>query len=88
VGGVTVVPLSIGREARLRVAVYDACDARGGDPDVFRARVAEVVDLHQRLCAEQLAEQGVIPETFGGCIAVLHVAAAILKVIGDDDAAA
>jgi hypothetical protein len=80
------IPLDAGREGQFRLAVYDAHDARDGDPAEFRQRCEQVVDLHFRLIAEHFAEQGYIPETFGGCVAVLHVAARILELIGQDNA--
>jgi hypothetical protein len=41
--------------------------------------------LNERLYAEQLAELGHVPATVEGCIAVLHVAARILELIGEVD---
>lgn len=73
------------RDARLKLAVLDAFDCRDGDPDEFSDRCAQVVDLHERLVAEQRAELGYMPTTFGGCIAVLNVAAAVLELLGGDD---
>lgn len=82
-------PLNPGRQARLKFAFIDAYDARAGDPAVFRRRLERLVELHQTLVDETLAEQGVIPETVAGCIAVLHVAAAIYEELnGGLDAAA
>lgn len=69
--------LDPGRSARLQIAVYDAFDARGS-PD-FDARLRGVVELDERLRAEQLAELGYLPSTTAGCIAVLNVAAAIVE---------
>jgi hypothetical protein len=81
--------LSPAREARLKLAIFDAFAARGGDPAEFRRRLGDVVDLGERLYAEQLAEQGFVPETIAGCVAVLYVAARIIDLIeGDDDAMA
>ena len=64
-----------------------AWDARDGDPKLYRQRVEELVDLHYRLAAEQRAELGYLPETVEGCIAVLGVAARIIRVIGGSDVA-
>jgi hypothetical protein len=82
------VKLSPGREARLRLAVYAAFDARAGDPDEFRRRIDHVIELYERLVPEQLAEQGYMPETANGCLAVLSVAARILELLRDPHAVA
>jgi hypothetical protein len=79
------VQLDPGREARLKLAFYDAYDARDGDPGEYRRRLQYLIDLRARLRAEQLAELGYVPSTFAGCVAVLHVAARILDVIGGSD---
>ena len=49
--------------------------------------IEELIDLHESLFAEQLAESGYMPTTVEGCIAVLRVAERILRVIGGRDAA-
>jgi hypothetical protein len=77
--------LSPGREARRRLAFLDAWAARGGDPLEFRRRAEDLVALNDQLFAEQMAESGFMPTTLAGCVGVLHVAAAILNVIGADD---
>jgi hypothetical protein len=82
------VRLDPGREGRLRLAVYAAYDARGGDPAEFRQRCEQVVDCYFDLRAEQLAEAGYIPTTIAGCVAVLYVAARIINLTGGDDAVA
>jgi hypothetical protein len=74
--------LTVEREARVRLAVFDAFDARDASQDEFRAHVERVVSLAERLRAEQLAESGYLPATLDGCIAVLAVAARILEAIG------
>jgi hypothetical protein len=61
-------------------------DARDGDPALYRQRLEELVDLHFRLVAEQRAEEGYLPTTVEGCIAVLSVAERILRVVGGRDA--
>jgi hypothetical protein len=81
-----VVRLSPGREARRRLAMDAAWDARDGDPALYRQRLEELVDLHFRLVAEQRAEEGYLPTTVEGCIAVLSVAERILRVVGGRDA--
>jgi hypothetical protein len=78
--------LNVDREGRLRLAVYAAFDARGGDAAEFRRSCERVVDAYFQLQAEQLAEQGYLPETFVGSVAVLHVAARIIEAIGSNDA--
>jgi hypothetical protein len=84
---VSAVRLSVGREARRELAFCDAWEARHGDPDVYRQRLAELVELNARLFAEQRAEAGYLPETLDGCIAVLHVAASVIDALwGGDDA--
>ena len=75
--------LSPGREARLQLAVDAAWEARDGDPDEYRAAIERLLDLNERLFAEQLAELGCLPTTVEGCIAVLDVAARILELTGD-----
>lgn len=82
-----VVWLAPGREARRRLAIEAAFDARDGDPVLYRTRLEELVDLHYRLAAEQQAELGYLPSTIEGCIAVLGVAERILRVIGGRDVA-
>ncbi len=62
-----------------------AWDARDGDPDIYLQRIEELVDMHYRLDAEQQAELGYMPSTIEGCIAVLGVAARIIRVIGGVD---
>ena len=79
--------LSPGREARRRLAMDAAWDARDGDPKLYRQRVEELIDLHHRLDAEQQAELGFMPSTVEGCIAVLGVAARIIHIVGGSDAA-
>lgn len=78
--------LDPGREARLKLAFYDAWDARHGDPAEYRRRIAHMVDLYGRLHAEQLAELGHLPRDIDGCIAVLHLAARIVDELGGVDA--
>jgi hypothetical protein len=68
------VQLSAAREARLRLAVYAAFDARDGDADEFGRLCGEVVRAHQQVTAEQQAEQGSLPTTVEGMAAVLAVA--------------
>jgi hypothetical protein len=80
-----VVWLSPGREARRRLAMDAAWNARDGDPALYLRRIEELVDLHRRLVVEQRAESGYMPETIEGCAAVLGVAARIIRVIGGDD---
>lgn len=82
------VPLSPGREARLKFAFIAAYDARGGDRAEFRRRLEELIDLHERLRCEQLAELGYMPSTVEGCIATLHVAARIYEVMAGADGVA
>jgi hypothetical protein len=84
---VSVVRLSPGRQARRRLAIEDAYDARDGDPALYRRRLEELVDLHFRLVAEQRAELGYLPTTVEGCIAVLGVAERILRVIAGEQTA-
>ena len=80
--------LSPGREARRGLAIEAAIEARdSGDPALYRLRLEELVDLHFRLVAEQRAEEGYVPTTVEGCIAVLGVAARILRVIRGRDVA-
>jgi hypothetical protein len=79
-----VVRLSLGRQARRRLAIYAALDACDGDPALYRQRLEELVDLHFRLVAEQQAERGYLPSTVEGCIAVLGVAERILRLMGGD----
>jgi hypothetical protein len=81
----TRVRLNPGREARRRLAMDAAWDARDGDPALYLRRIEELVDLNERLFAEQFAELGYMPTTVEGCIAVLGVAARIIRVIGGDD---
>jgi hypothetical protein len=63
-----------------------------GDGELFRRRIEELLALRARLRLEQIAETerlraelGYLPETFGGMVAVLAVAARILEVLGSDD---
>lgn len=77
VAGMSRVELDPGRSARLELAVYDAFDAKG-TPE-FDARLRGIIELDERLRAEQLAELGYLPSTTTGCIAVLNVAAAIVE---------
>ena len=80
------IVLSPGREARRGLAILAALDARDdGDPKLYRRRLEELVDLHFRLVAEQRAEEGYLPTTIEGCIAVLGVAARIIHVVRGDD---
>jgi hypothetical protein len=79
------VRLNPGREARRRLAMDAAWDAREGDPKLYRQRIEELIDLNERLFAEQLAESGYMPTTVVGCCAVLAVAARIIRVIGGSD---
>jgi len=72
-------PLSPSREARLRLAFYEAWDVRGSEQ--ARPATEHLIDLYWRLNAEQGAERGVIPETAAGCIATLNVAARILAIL-------
>jgi hypothetical protein len=81
-----VVWLSPGREARRSLAFDAVWSARNGDAALYRRRLEELVDLHFRLDAEQQAEEGYLPSSIGGCIAVLSVAERILRVIGGCDA--
>lgn len=77
------IRLSPGREAIRDLAVDRMLDARdSGDQQAFDQVTVELVALNARLFAEQKAEQGHIPETVEGVIAVLNVAAEILQVIG------
>jgi hypothetical protein len=78
--------LNVGREARRKLAFLDVWDARHGDPDMYRRKLEQIVDLNERLFAEQAAELGYIPATLEGCIAVLHVACRILELIGEAEA--
>jgi hypothetical protein len=64
-----------------------AWDARDRDPAIYLRRIEELVDLNERLFAEQLAELGYMPSTVEGCIAVLAVAERILRVMGGERAA-
>jgi hypothetical protein len=82
---VTGLRLNAGREARRRLAMDAAWDARGGDPALYLQRIEELVELNERLFAEQAAELGYLPTTIEGCIAVLGVAARIIRVIGGLD---
>ena len=79
----TVLRLSPGRQARLDLAIREAIDARDvGDPAGYRGRLEQLADLNERVRSEQLAELGYLPATVEGCVAVLHVAARILELIG------
>jgi hypothetical protein len=82
-GRTTTTTLSSGRLGRLQLAVIDAFDARDGDPDEYRRRLEAVTALHARLVAEQLAEQGYLPDTLDGMVAVCHVTARIAALVGD-----
>jgi hypothetical protein len=62
------------RQARLRLAFDAAYDARHGDPAEYRRLLTELIELHARLWAEQLAEAGVVPSTEAARAAVLSVA--------------
>ena len=85
-GRVTGATLNAAGEARLKLAFYDAYDARDGDPTEYRRRLESLIDLYYRLRAEQLAELGYMPSSIAGCVAVLHVAARIIDEIGGGDA--
>ena len=78
--------LDAAREARLRLAFYDAWDAREGDAAEYRGHLQHLIDLYYRLRAEQDAELGYVPTTIEGCVAVLHVAARLIDAIGGHDA--
>jgi hypothetical protein len=75
-----------------------ACAAGSPDCPFTRGAIERVIDWRDnrvlrsratwfRRVAEQRAEQGYLPETIEGCIAVLGVAARIIRVIGGRDAA-
>jgi hypothetical protein len=78
------VRLSPDREARRKLAFLAAWDARDGDSDLYRQRIEGLLRVNEQVHAEQLAEEGYLPQTVEGCIAVLGVAARILRVIGDE----
>ena len=83
----TALRLSPGRQARLDLAIWDAIDARdSGEPAAYRLRLEQLADLNDRVRSEELAELGYLPATIGGCVAVLHVAARIIELIGGNDA--
>jgi hypothetical protein len=74
------VELSPERAARRRLLVFDYVDAvRAGDEDEADRLGHRIIELNERLFAEQLAEAGYMPRTVEGCIAVLDVAARIIE---------
>ena len=72
--------LNAARDARRDLAIRAALDAyAAGDAAAFDARLYELVDLNDRLFAEELAELGYLPLTIDGCVAVLQAAARVVE---------
>lgn len=74
------LPLNPGRQARLELAIWDVIDARDeGDPGLYRNSLEKLERLHVRLRAEQNAEEGYMPQSIAGAIAVLELAEQIIR---------
>jgi hypothetical protein len=79
------LPLNAARAARRDLAIFATLDAHAsGDADAFNCATPELVDLNERLFAEEWAERGYMPVTVSGCVAVLNVAARIVELCKEE----